>query len=288
MATDHYLPWFVGDFMASTATWTGPERGLYIQLLGCQWSAGSLPADLPRLARAVNYELPEFLALWPTVAPKFKNGDGRYTNLRLEEIRAKNEALNAARSAKAKVAADARWHAPSNAQAMQTHPPSICSTMPSDPIRSESGTEPKPTKNTSARKRARESEEPEGFAEFRKTFPIRAGSQPWQRAVKCWRARISEGASVSEILAGARRYAAYISATGKERTDMVLQAATFLGPDRHYQNLYPAPKAAESAWDEIQRATGGSSNGSGRVFEGTESDRPALASPFGFIRGGGS
>jgi hypothetical protein len=155
---------------------------------------------------------------------------------------------------------------------------------PSEAV-SVSVTETEAPKSTSARKRASESEEPDGFAEFRKTFPIRAGSQPWQRAIKCWRARVSEGASVSEILAGARRYAAYIAATGKERTDMVLQAATFLGPDKHYQNLYPAPKAAETAYEEIQRLNGGHSNGSGRVFEGAEPGRAVVESPFRPFRG---
>jgi uncharacterized protein YdaU (DUF1376 family) len=89
-AKDHFMPLYVGDFLAATATWTGPERGLYLQLLMFQWSAGELPSDIDRLARAVNYTTPEFKVLWPTLRSKFQNGDGKLTNLRMEEIRAKN------------------------------------------------------------------------------------------------------------------------------------------------------------------------------------------------------
>lgn len=280
MANDHFLPWFVGDFMASTATWTGPERGLYIQLLGIQWSAGSLPSDLMRLARAVNYTIEEFQALWPIMASKFGNGDGKLTNSRLEKIRTYNSRLQEARKSKAKAAAAARWH-PSMPQAMLRQ----SSMHVSDPIRSDPNpNRTEPSKNTTARKRARLSEEPEGFAEFRQVYPPRAGSQPWQRAIKCWRALIGEGIEPTALIAGAKRYAAYIAATGREHTETVLQAATFLGPEKHFENLYPAPAKPESAWDEIQRLNGGH-DASSRVFD-AEPSRPSLAAPFRPLRSG--
>lgn len=97
MSTDHFLPLFYGDFLASTATWSGPERGLFLQLLGCQWASGPLPADCERLARAVNYEVGEFSRLWPVIAPKFQLLDGKLVNRRLETIREKNAEVQAKR-----------------------------------------------------------------------------------------------------------------------------------------------------------------------------------------------
>lgn len=130
--------------------------------------------------------------------------------------------------------------------------------------------------NPTARKRAQPRDEPEGFAEFRQIFPPRAGSQPWTRAVRAWSARVGEGAAPAELIAGAKRYAEFIRATGRERTETVLQAATFLGPDKHFQNLYPAPAQKETAWDEIQRLNGGNHANAGRVFD-------AEPSPAGLV-----
>lgn len=104
------------------------------------------------------------------------------------------------------------------------------------------------------------------FADFKSLFPRRAGSQPWDRALKAINARLGEGHTWPEILDGTRRYAEFIRATGKERTDFVLQAATFVGPSKHFLNPYelPATKADSrlannlSAADEFMRRTEGS------------------------------
>jgi uncharacterized protein YdaU (DUF1376 family) len=98
VSQDHYMPWFVGDFMAATATWTGPERGLYLQLLGIQWTSGPLPCDLDRLALVLHYDPKDFRKLWPAMASKFTNGDGRLTNTRLEEVRERNAEIQSARA----------------------------------------------------------------------------------------------------------------------------------------------------------------------------------------------
>lgn len=101
------------------------------------------------------------------------------------------------------------------------------------------------------------------FADLKSIFPRRAGSQPWDRAQKAVNARLREGHSWNEILEGARRYAAFVRATGKEHTESVLQASTFVGPSKHFLNPYdlPATKADArlagnlSAADEFMRRT---------------------------------
>lgn len=98
--------------------------------------------------------------------------------------------------------------------------------------------------------------EPMEFVELQSIYPSRAGSQRWPDALKAIRARLAEGSTWNEILNGARRYAAFIRATGKERTEYVLQAATFCGKGREYQNLWAPPAEKENVMDEILRRAG--------------------------------
>lgn len=54
-------------------------------------------------------------------------------------------------------------------------------------------------------------------------------------AGKAWSARIKSGVSAEAMLAGVQRYAAFVIATGKSGTEYIKQAATFLGPDHHFE-----------------------------------------------------
>jgi uncharacterized protein YdaU (DUF1376 family) len=89
MTQTHYLPMFFGDLLASTPTWEGEERALYMLLLAYQWTAGPLPSDPKKIARMCQYETKAFLRLWVTVSKKFVDGDEGLVNLRLEEHRQK-------------------------------------------------------------------------------------------------------------------------------------------------------------------------------------------------------
>lgn len=98
MSKQPFLPLFFGDFLASTAEWTGEERSLYLTLLGYQWSLGSLPAEPEKLRRVVQWEAKLFRQCWPTVAGKFTEVDGRLLNHRLELHREKSEEIAKLRS----------------------------------------------------------------------------------------------------------------------------------------------------------------------------------------------
>lgn len=88
---------------------------------------------------------------------------------------------------------------------------------------------------------------PAPFEEFFEKYPKRAGSNPKERALKAYRARIAEGHSPDEILSGLSRYTAFIKATGKVGTEFVLQASTFLGPDKRFLEAWDAPTASGHA-----------------------------------------
>ena len=78
-------------------------------------------------------------------------------------------------------------------------------------------------------------DEPPGFADCWNSYPRREGGNPRKPAMKAFRARVRQGVSPAELLAGTERYAAFIRAKGQEGTSFVKQAATFFGPDEHWR-----------------------------------------------------
>jgi len=86
---------------------------------------------------------------------------------------------------------------------------------------------------------------PTWFPDFKAAYPKRGGDQPWRSAGRSASARLAEGHTPTEFIEGAKRYAAYIRAVGKEGTEFVKQASTFLGPDKPFLEPWdlPATKA---------------------------------------------
>ncbi len=97
------------------------------------------------------------------------------------------------------------------------------------------------------------------FLNFKLAFPDRSGSQPWKRARNAANARIAEGHTPEEFLAGAKRYAEFVTETKKANTEFVMQAATFLGPDKQFLLPWtvpetPATRAAAQRTEATERA----------------------------------
>ena len=86
-----FLPWYPARFMSATRGWSVTARGIYRELLDCQWEMGALPespSELQRLIGATNTEWRWWAQL---VERKFPIGeDGRRRNLMLEEHRARS------------------------------------------------------------------------------------------------------------------------------------------------------------------------------------------------------
>ncbi|MFG0814711.1 helix-turn-helix domain-containing protein [Raoultella sp. FYR_9] len=74
-------------------------------------------------------------------------------------------------------------------------------------------------------------------------YPKRAGGNSKSGAWKAWKARLKDGVKPDDMLAGVKRYAAYARATGSVGTQFVKQAATFFGPDRHFEESWQTPSA---------------------------------------------
>ncbi|HHD0688593.1 hypothetical protein [Citrobacter freundii] len=74
-------------------------------------------------------------------------------------------------------------------------------------------------------------------------YPKRAGGNSKAAAYKAWKARLKDGVKPEDMLAGVKRYAAYVKVTGKAGTQFVKQATTFFGPDRHFEEAWQTPSA---------------------------------------------
>lgn len=70
--------------------------------------------------------------------------------------------------------------------------------------------------------------------DFKLVYPDRAGDQGWRKAQRAGHARLAEGHTADEFIAGAKRYAAFCESQGKTGTEYVKQACTFLGPDKPF------------------------------------------------------
>lgn len=256
MSKEAFLPLFFGDFLASTAEWEGEEQALYLLLLCHQWSLGSLPAEPRRICKLVRWDWQLFERCWATVGAKFQANAGRLLNQRLEQHRAKTHQISEKRARAGKkggettqaIARDALKQLLESGEANASnlldplsHP------IPSHPIQEKS----------KKSDRAAAQPEPSEFVEIRREFPKRAGSHRWPAALSHFRARVAEGVDPQVMLAGVRRYAAFMRATGKEATEYVQQAATFLGKGKDYELPWKPPPKQETAHDRMSRMLNG-------------------------------
>lgn len=88
--------------------------------------------------------------------------------------------------------------------------------------------------------------DPQGFADCWSAYPKRHGGNSRKEAVIAYRARVRSGATPEDLLAGVKRYAAFIRADGKEGTAYVKQASTFFGPAEHWRELWGSPADADA------------------------------------------
>lgn len=100
--------WYPKDYISDSAVMamTLEAQGLYRFLLDVCWLDGGLPMrshELWRIGRCDSLE--HFEQLWPAIAPKFYEKDGKYQNRRLDEER-KKQANNRKQR---QLAAEKRW-----------------------------------------------------------------------------------------------------------------------------------------------------------------------------------
>lgn len=274
----NYYRRFPGDYQRDTGHLSLAEHGAYSVLLDHYYSRESpLPAEmtaLHRLCRAMTkIEQDAVTSVADAYFPV--NGDGKRHNHRADDEikqtesrrqtasdsgkkggRPKNESEDESKN-KANPLANQKPQQ-SREKALQTPDSRLQDQTPEQEC---SAAQP-PTRVR--RKIAPRETDPEWFLNFKLAYPERAGGDyNWIGGLRAAGARIAEGYTPEEFIAGAERYTQYLKSIGKIGTEYVKQASTFLGPGKHFLTPYTsAPTAADSrlrgnlsAADEFMRRT---------------------------------
>jgi uncharacterized protein YdaU (DUF1376 family) len=258
------MPWFPGDFMRSTRGWSITAKGVYRELLDAQWDMGDLPANPDELRETIGATPDEWEIGWKKCESKFPVRRGGRRNWRLEAHRVKSEQIANLRSEIGKkggqASGEARAKQKSSKGSTFAEPkvqanhqpiaqPKVNHPVQSSPIHSESSPDHTGSLNGNGED-SRAAQQPSGDPEFdilKMIYPKRGGSQRWPDARKAINARRSEGHTWQQIHDGARRYASFIRATGKERTEHVQQAATFVGTNKSFLESWDLPASKADA-----------------------------------------
>lgn len=94
--------------------------------------------------------------------------------------------------------------------------------------------------------------------QLRATYPKRDGAQGWSAIPRLFAAYTAPG-EWETILLGTKQYALHCSRKGMVSTEYVMQARTFYGRDRHWQEWAemdmrsPSQIAADAKWDGLER-----------------------------------
>jgi uncharacterized protein YdaU (DUF1376 family) len=116
--TDNKAPaysWYPRDFAGDEPVqlMSLEEEGAYRRLLDHQWMHGSIPADLPQIAKVCkNVAVSKMRKIWPAISTCFmavESDASRLQNRKLERVRQENKEYREQRSAAGKLGAKARW-----------------------------------------------------------------------------------------------------------------------------------------------------------------------------------
>lgn len=79
------------------------------------------------------------------------------------------------------------------------------------------------------------------FDEIKREYPERIGGQNWRDARAGFNASRRKGVPAADILAGVKRYKAFVVATRRIGTEYTKQASTFLGRGEHWREPWEIP-----------------------------------------------
>lgn len=92
------FPFYAKDWLASTRGLSGAARGYHIDMLALSWLNGGCDLDPETLRRSVGAEKAEWRRVWPELATRWQERDGRMVNPRLERVREEATAYSEARA----------------------------------------------------------------------------------------------------------------------------------------------------------------------------------------------
>ena len=110
-----FMPFYWGDYWRDTAHLTDAEHVAYLKLISHYWQHNGLPTDDARLARIAGRTSDQWLEMRPVLSEFFQS---EWRHGRIDRDLARQTELKDSNIERAKRAANARWNAPSIAQAV--------------------------------------------------------------------------------------------------------------------------------------------------------------------------
>jgi len=218
---------YPNDFLGSPAVsaMTAEEVGIYVLLLCLDWNGNGFALEIPELARSCRVTPEVFESAWRRVGRCFHEKRQRYFNPRLEAERRKQREWRRKSSIGGKLSAAKRAKGGSRVVEPTANTPSP--TPSPTPVT----TTPSQTATDAV------------FEEAWAVYPRRPGNSR-QDTYRQWLARVKDGVDPLDMLAGARRYAQFVTVEGTEPR-YVKQAQTFFGRGRHFEADWTPTRLAD-------------------------------------------
>jgi uncharacterized protein YdaU (DUF1376 family) len=255
-----YYPHHIGDFDKKTRHLTRTERSIYRDLIDLYYDTEQpLTLDMKALCRKVLARTEEESTAVEQVLNEFftKTEQGWYHSKCEEVIQEYRDSISA-KSAAGKASAAKR-------ETERLAKLNSCSTgveQPSDKCSTDvqlTNTQEPITNNQKPSLKHLPAKSPEDeFEEAWTAYPQRPGASK-KEALQAWSARLKTGVGAEVLIAGVRRYAAYVRAMGTD-PQYIKQPKSFFGPGEHYladwtvtQAARASPMGYESAKDRSRR-----------------------------------
>lgn len=140
----HWMPLYIGDYLADTRRLSLAEHGAYMLLIMEYWRNGSLPNDDVKISRILGISHKEWLTMRDNISEFFHDG---WQHKRIDEELQKHTVISERRS----IAASKRWTSKPDANAMQMHSKSM-----SDAYAKRMRSQPQPQLDTNVSNNKRE------------------------------------------------------------------------------------------------------------------------------------
>jgi uncharacterized protein YdaU (DUF1376 family) len=122
-ATDHWMRFNVGDYLADTMHLSTFQHGIYVLLIMHYFKRGELPADDASLARIAKTSVPQWHRQSAPVMALFTRQDGGWMHRRIDAERERARNVSEVKQAAGKQGASRRWGmAHANGEDSTCHP----------------------------------------------------------------------------------------------------------------------------------------------------------------------
>ena len=122
-ATDHWMRFNVGDYLADTMHLTTFQHGIYLLLIMHYFKRGELPDDDASLARIAGVNVPQWRRQSAPVMALFSRQNGAWNHHRIDAERERARGISEVKQAAGKQGAERRWKmAHANSENGTCHP----------------------------------------------------------------------------------------------------------------------------------------------------------------------